>query len=811
MNSLREEIERYERAARDAIARLSAAVGPAAQEACEAECLHHLGALHDLFIESMEWDRINAYTCDLQNVASPRIRSWLSFFQGYADIRVGAVGRGLAAMDRLLADPELEPALRLRALHAAHIAYVSLSRYDCALELLREALPLTRQLGDQARRSYLLLSIAQLYGDLADHRRALRLCRRSLRLARAAGAIYREVHALYEVGNNALHLGHWEEAAAALAAADGAYRGLGMTRRLAMIRWAQGTLALLRGNYEQSALALGEALALAEDERGSNALAAVDSLAQLGLLALVQGDEAGAMDRFSRAESLARRHEIRHWRPLLQGRIAALLARAGRAGEAEALWRAAIDEVETLRAGIAAEDLRVGLFGTTQYLYESLVLFLLERGDLAAAFGYVERARSRAFLDLLAARPAEDGEGQVADRLATVGVATLAELQRQLEPGEVVLEFFTTGVRPWGEHWLNKIPATNQALLRAALAPPATLLFVITREGIICRRLRDGAMDLDPNKLRPSAHSDDPVLDMLRTERAVDWLSQRLLAPVEQQLVGCRRICIIPHGPLHYIPFAALRRADGSFLLRAGGPAIAHAPSASIMLHTRRERPARRGGALAIGYDGPEGARLEHAEDEAVAVARLLDGTAWVGPEPKSTRLLEHGEALRWLHIAGHTTQGRNQTPGLHLGAGDVLSAAAVLRAGPGCRAELVTLSACMSGFGQVLAGDELFGLQRAFLYAVAPTIICTMARARDRVALLMMEQLYTRLLADDGQGPAAALCDALVAVRELTRAEVDRALARHGYPPLPEGGPPDERPFAHPQYWAPFVLIGRP
>jgi hypothetical protein len=75
------------------------------------------------------------------------------------------------------------------------------------------------------------------------------------------------------------------------------------------------------------------------------------------------------------------------------------MARAGRATEAEAAWRAAIDEVETLRAGIDAEDLRVGLFGTTQYLYESMALFLVERGRLAEAFGYVERARSRAFLE----------------------------------------------------------------------------------------------------------------------------------------------------------------------------------------------------------------------------------------------------------------------------------------------------------------------------------------------------------------------------------------------------------------------------
>jgi hypothetical protein len=58
----------------------------------------------------------------------------------------------------------------------------------------------------------------------------------------------------------------------------------------------------------------------------------------------------------------------------------------------------------------------------------------------------------------------------------------------------------------------------------------------------------------------------------------------------------------------------------------------------------------------------------------------------------------------------------------------------------------------------------------------------------------------------------------ALLAVRAMTRRDVEQALARLGYAiPQPTAGATapdardDERPFAAPEYWAPFVVVGRP
>lgn len=800
--------------------------------AAEEECLYHLGALHDLFVEYMEWESIISYTSDLRNRGSltPRVGRWLELCEAYTDIRTGNVVAGCARVEQLLATRELEPQLRLRTLHLGHVAYIYQSRYDRALAMLNAARPLARALGDTARRSYLLLSIGQIYNDLYDHRRALTLSRLSLRLAEASGALYRELHARYEVGSNAMQLGLWDQALAALDAVEAAYRRIGMANRVAMVLWAKGLIYQVNGDHQRCEATFHEALSGARREQSHDGQAISDILAQLGLLAQARGDDLKALAYYEEASVVARRYDIRHWQPIFQARTAAILARLGRPDAAATLWREAVAAVEGLRGAIDAEAIRVGLFGTSQYIYESFVLFLLEQQRPEEAFAYVERARSRAFLDLLAR---QSGAGS-ADALALVAgepppqlvasTTTLAELQAQLQEDEVVLEYFTTGVRPQGEHWLNRIPEHNRALIDAALPRPTTMLFIITRDQLRVKRIgdrvgatRDGRgqlVDLDANKLQPSALSDDPVLDMLRLDARISWLSKRLLAPASRWIKGRRQIYIIPHGPLHYVPFLALRRPDGSYLLTVGGPAVAFAPSATVLLHSLREAVSSGATAnLALGYNGRGRNRLEHAEQEAAAVAGHFGGEAWVGPAPKGASLLGERRALRWLHIAGHALYDRRRghTGALLLGEGDLLTATTLLsRRDRPCRAELVTLSSCMSGYASISAGDELFGLQRAFLSAVAPTVVCTLARTRDRVSLLVMDQFYARLGAA-GARPAVALRDALLAVRAMTRAQVDTALARFGYPALPGGGQPTERPFARPEYWAPFILIGRP
>ena len=94
---------------------------------------------------------------------------------------------------------------------------------------------------------------------------------------------------------------------------------------------------------------------------------------------------------------------------------------------------------------------------------------------------------------------------------------------------------------------------------------------------------------------------------------------------------------------------------------------------------------------------------------------------------------------------------------------------------------QLVVLSACDTGRGQISLGEGVYGLRRAFLVAGAETLVISLWKIRDEVTHQLMESYYRHLLA--GEDRSAALREAM---REF----------RQKHP--------------HPHFWAPFISLGR-
>jgi CHAT domain-containing protein/tetratricopeptide (TPR) repeat protein len=95
---------------------------------------------------------------------------------------------------------------------------------------------------------------------------------------------------------------------------------------------------------------------------------------------------------------------------------------------------------------------------------------------------------------------------------------------------------------------------------------------------------------------------------------------------------------------------------------------------------------------------------------------------------------------------------------------------------------ELVVLSACETGLGEVHSGEGVFGLRRAFVLAGAKTLVMSLWAVPDQQTQELMENFYRRILA--GQGRADALREAQLAMKAKN---------------------PD------PYYWAAFVCLGNP
>jgi CHAT domain-containing protein len=141
---------------------------------------------------------------------------------------------------------------------------------------------------------------------------------------------------------------------------------------------------------------------------------------------------------------------------------------------------------------------------------------------------------------------------------------------------------------------------------------------------------------------------------------------------------------------------------------------------------------------------------------------------------------------------------------------------------------DLVVLSACQTGLGQYVQGEGMLGFAQALLTAGARSVVLSRWKVDDAATALLMARFYRNLLGKrDGTRPmprARALQEAKRWLRGLSRAEAQKRLAAlvEGVPrgergpvrpPLPtrRPGAEDDRPFAHPYYWAAFVLIGDP
>ena len=96
---------------------------------------------------------------------------------------------------------------------------------------------------------------------------------------------------------------------------------------------------------------------------------------------------------------------------------------------------------------------------------------------------------------------------------------------------------------------------------------------------------------------------------------------------------------------------------------------------------------------------------------------------------------------------------------------------------------DLVVLSACQTGLGDIAQSEGVFGLQRGFKKAGANSILMSLWEVESDATMILMTQFYRNLLS--GQGKRQALLSAQKYLRKV------------------EGGKYDK-----PEYWAAFILL---
>jgi CHAT domain-containing protein/Flp pilus assembly protein TadD len=313
-------------------------------------------------------------------------------------------------------------------------------------------------------------------------------------------------------------------------------------------------------------------------------------------------------------------------------------------------------------------------------------------------------------------------------------------------------------------------------------------------------------------------------------------LFDTLIAPIEKRIARNRRVVIVPDGPLHLLPWAALAR-DNAGTTRDWQYLVEWKPlhvvlSATLLHELQRDRAGAPADVTAaaptlLAFGDPSDSTAEAARDSALtpplvrrgrafdplpstrqelaALEALLGTRATVcrGQEATETRVKRtaHGPSLLHFATHGYVDDDLPLDSGLVLArrpadAGSEVPDNGLLQAweifeSVRLSADLVTLSACQSGLGKEVRGEGLIGLTRAFQYAGGRTVLASLWSVSDQSTALLMERFYTYLT--QGMGMAEAL--------------------RHAQLDLVEGasdpGESHEADFAHPFHWAGFQLFG--
>jgi CHAT domain-containing protein/Tfp pilus assembly protein PilF len=598
------------------------------------------------------------------------------------------------------------PGGEARALRNIGVIYATLGEPQKALDYYQQSLPMLRDAGDRGEEALALNNIGLVFRIMGESQQALVYYKQALSLQRGAGVsretamVLDNIGALYSrLGDAQQALDYYDQAlplrrevgdragqAVNLTNIGAAHFSLGAPQRA--LEYFKQALSLVQGGQSRSEEAYAlTGLAIASSALG-NKWQALEYLHRALILRRVMGERQGetsALIRMGRIyrEQGAPRLALKYLEEALQlardigetGSEAIALADVARVehdlGDLDhALNRieTALNLVETLRARIRVEDLRVSFLASMHSDYEfyiDLLMRLHERrpsaGYDALAFEASERARGRNLLEVLSAARADIRQG--VDPLL---LERQRSLQRQINAKERLR------MQLAGRNQMEKSAeiekelrallaeyqdAKGQMLIRspryAALTDPAPLklkeiqlqsidqdtllleyslgeersfLWAVTQSSLRAYTLPRRA-EIEAAALRAYGLLTKSNKRQYRgsSELAAAELSRMILGPVVAEF-GRKRLVIVSDGVLQYLPFGALPNPAAA---GAGAPKrrplivdleVVNLPSASVLATMRREMSERRLAARTVAVLSDP---VFHPEDPRVKQAKL--------------------------------------------------------------------------------------------------------------------------------------------------------------------------------------------
>ena len=390
--------------------------------------------------------------------------------------------------------------------------------------------------------------------------------------------------------------------------------------------------------------------------------------------------------------------------------------------------------------------------------------------------------------------------------LITVTPSSLENIRKTLHPDEVLVEYFTTE---------NK-----------------TLVWIMSKDGFDSLTLSADSETVEKDvkdlreALQPENLKDTGAVAVKSCNKKLAQFHSKYYAPIENIIKknsptrgNIKRIIIIPHGMFHLVPFSALADFNGKYLIDKYEILTEPSASSFVLFRKRDKRKTgkftgyalgnidvnfnktgnkntqeNRGGNSAISDDfntfppelrsdfKPLPGTKKEAEDisgEYRSKNQLAD--CYIEKDFTTRKVFETAPKAAVLHFATHgfiSGRAKGRFSGLITADGFIYMMDIFKWK---LNADMVVLSACKTGLGEVSVGDDVASLSRAFMQAGADNLIATLWSVQDDATRQLMVEFYREILT--GSPIPTSLRNAQLKLKKQ---------------------------YPHPSFWSGFVVYGR-
>jgi len=343
-------------------------------------------------------------------------------------------------------------------------------------------------------------------------------------------------------------------------------------------------------------------------------------------------------------------------------------------------------------------------------------------------------------------------------------VASLPEVQKRLNSDELVLSYF------YGDKAVYVISITNNEKFFIKISTDKSDIL---------------------NMLELQKMISDPKTNISNLAKVSLPFYQKFVAPAITN-TAIKKVVIMPDGILRNIPFEALNISDNEIDYLINHLDVSYINSATLWFQLQKRKVKHKESLLAFApsfNNDSDFSNLPNATREVVQINQFFKGNVFVEKEATLENFRMNIENHNIIHLATHA-QTDNEIPEYSFLAftpnkkEEYLIYVNDLYA-MNINADLVTLSACKSGMGDLKKGEGLLSLSRAFYYAGAKSLVYTLWNINDSSSSEIMENFYENL--SDGAPKDEALRNA-----KLTFLEKHK-----------------EDNFKHPYYWSSFIISG--